>query len=343
MISDLDSDGSFNGIPVFLYRELKEATNNFDASRELGDGGFGIVYYGKLRDGREVAVKRLYEKNYKQVKQFMNEVKILTRLCHPNLVTLYGCTSQHSRDLLLVYEYISNGTVADHLHGDRSVSVALTWAIRLKIAIETASALSYLHNSEIVHRDVKTNNILLTDNFSVKVADFGLSRLFPVQVTHVSTAPQGTPGYLDPEYHKCYQVTDKSDVYSFVVVLVELISSLPAVDITRQDDEINLSDYAMNRIKRGVLHELVDQTLGYNSDFKVQRMITLVAEVAFQCLQQEKDVRPSMTEVLETLVRIEGLDYEALEAEETGKKRNWVSNDDGIDQTSPSPSSVVCN
>ncbi|KAK9677292.1 hypothetical protein RND81_11G134100 [Saponaria officinalis] len=343
MISDLETDGSFNGIPVFPYSELKEATNNFDASRELGDGGFGIVYYGKLRDGREVAVKRLYEKNYKQVKQFMNEVEILTRLCHPNLVTLYGCTSQSSRDLLLVYEYISNGTVADHLHGDRSVSVALTWAIRMKIAIETASALSYLHNSEIVHRDVKTNNILLTDNFFVKVADFGLSRLFPVHVTHVSTAPQGTPGYLDPEYHKCYQVTDKSDVYSFGVVLVELISSLPAVDITRQDDEINLSDYAMNRIQRGVFHELVDQTLRYNSDFKVQRMITLVAEVAFQCLQQEKDVRPSMTEVLETLVRIEGLDYEALEAEEMGKKRNWVSNDDGIDQTSPSPSSVVCN
>ncbi|KAK9677600.1 hypothetical protein RND81_11G154700 [Saponaria officinalis] len=342
-ISDLETGGSFNGIPVFPYSELKEATSNFDASQELGDGGFGIVYYGKLRDGREVAVKRFYEKNYKQVEQFMNEIEILTRLRHPNLVTLYGCTSRHSRDLLLVYEYISNGTVADHLHGDRSVSVALTCAIRMKIAIETASALSYLHNSEIVHRDVKTNNILLTDNFSVKVADFGLSRLFPVDVTHVSTAPQGTPGYLDPEYHKCYQVTDKSDVYSFGVVLVELISSLPAVDITRQDDEINLSDYAMNRIQRGVLHELVDQTVGYNSDFKVQRMVTLVAEVVFQCLQQEKDVRPSMTEVLEALVRIEGLDYEALEAEEMGKKRNWVSNDDGIDQTSPSPSSVIDN
>ncbi|KAL9244722.1 hypothetical protein vseg_018465 [Gypsophila vaccaria] len=341
----LDLEGSsYNGIPVFPYSELKEATNDFDASRELGDGGFGIVYYGKLKDGREVAVKRLYERNYKQVGQFMNEVEILTRLHHPNLVTLYGCTSRHSRELLLVYEYISNGTVADHLHGDRSVSLALTWAIRMKIAIETASALSYLHNSEIVHRDVKTNNILLTENFSVKVADFGLSRLFPVDVTHVSTAPQGTPGYLDPEYNKCYQVTDKSDVYSFGVVLVELISSLPAVDITRQDDdEINLSDYAMNRLQRGVLHELVDQTLGYNSNFKVQRMVTLVAELAFQCLQQEKEVRPTMTEVHEALVRIEGVDYEALEAEEMGRKQTWVSNDDEIDKTSPSPSSVIDN
>ncbi|KAK9666498.1 hypothetical protein RND81_14G188800 [Saponaria officinalis] len=254
--SDLENGTSFHGIPVFPYSELHEATNNFDEAQELGDGGFGIVYYGKLRDGREVAVKRLYEKNYKQVGQFMNEVEILTRLRHPNLVTLYGCTSRNSRELLLVYEYVSNGTVADHLHGDRSGSSGgLTWEIRMKIAVETANALLYLHTSEIVHRDVKTTNILLDSNFNVKVADFGLSRLFPIDMTHISTAPQGTPGYLDPAYHKCYQVTNKSDVYSFGVVLIELISSLPAVDIRREEDEINLSDYALHRIQRGVLHD----------------------------------------------------------------------------------------
>ncbi|KAL9231984.1 hypothetical protein vseg_007137 [Gypsophila vaccaria] len=339
--SDLEIGNSFHGIPIFPYSQLHEATNNFDEAQELGDGGFGIVYYGKLRDGREVAVKRLYEKNYKQVGQFMNEVEILTRLRHPNLVTLYGCTSRNSRELLLVYEYVANGTVAEHLHGDRSESGALTWPMRMKIAVETANALLYLHTSDIVHRDVKTTNILLDSSFSVKVADFGLSRLFPIDMTHISTAPQGTPGYLDPEYHKCYQVTNKSDVYSFGVVLVELISSLPAVDIRRHGDEINLSDYAMKRIQRGALHELVDQKLGYNSDFKVKRMITLVAELAFQCLQQEKEFRPCMVEVLEGLTRIDGLDYDALEAEDREEKRVSLTMDGDIEQPPTSPSSVI--
>ncbi|KAJ8446554.1 hypothetical protein Cgig2_019707 [Carnegiea gigantea] len=308
-----------NGIPVFSYAELQEATNNFDEARELGDGGFGVVYHGNLRDGREVAVKRLFERNYRGVEQFRNEVEILTTLKHPNLVTLYGCTSRHSRELLLVYEYIPNGTVADHLYGDRSESGTLTWSIRMKIAIQTAGALSYLHATDIIHRDVKTNNILLDHNFSVKVADFGLSRLFPFDATHISTAPQGTPGYLDPQYHKCYQVTSKSDVYSLGVVLIELISSLPAVDISRHEDEINLSTYAMNKIQHGKLCELVDQRLGFASDFKVRRMITLVAELAFQCLQQEKEIRPSMEEVFEVLKRIESVDYEALEEEEMSR------------------------
>ncbi|KAJ6718805.1 LEAF RUST 10 DISEASE-RESISTANCE LOCUS RECEPTOR-LIKE PROTEIN KINASE-LIKE 1.4 [Salix purpurea] len=256
--ADLEGDGVYLSIPIFSYTELGQATNNFDSEKELGDGGFGTVYYGKLKDGREVAVKRLYEHNYKRVKQFMNEVEILTRLHHKNLVCLYGCTSRRSRELLLVYEYIPNGTVADHLHGDLAKSSPLTWPIRMSIAIETASALAYLHASDIIHRDVKTNNILLDNNFSVKVADFGLSRLFPSDVTHVSTVPQGTPGYVDPEYHQSYQLTDKSDVYSFGVVLIELISSMPAVDITRHRHEINLSNLAIIKIQKCAFDELID-------------------------------------------------------------------------------------
>ncbi|KAK9064566.1 hypothetical protein SSX86_015948 [Deinandra increscens subsp. villosa] len=164
------------GVSVFSYKELEDATQNFDPSHELGDGGFGAVYYGKLHDGREVAVKKLHEHNYNKVQQFINEVEILTKLRHPNLVVLYGFTSRRSSDLLLVYEYVSNGTVADHLHGELANPNLLTWPIRMNIAIETASALVYLHASEIIHRDVKTNNILLDHNLCVKVADFGLSR-----------------------------------------------------------------------------------------------------------------------------------------------------------------------
>ncbi|XP_073306580.1 LEAF RUST 10 DISEASE-RESISTANCEUS RECEPTOR-LIKE PROTEIN KINASE-like 1.1 isoform X2 [Primulina huaijiensis] len=326
--SDIEGGSLYLGIPVFSYTELVEATNNFDSSRELGDGGFGTVYYGKLRDGREVAIKRLYEHNYRRVEQFMNEIKILTCLKHPNLVTLYGCTSRRSRELLLVYEYIENGTVADHLHGERADESPLTWSIRLNIAIETATALTYLHKSDIIHRDVKTNNILLTGNFRVKVADFGLSKLFPIDATHISTAPQGTPGYVDPEYHQCYQLTGKSDVYSFGVVLVELISSMPAVDINRHRREINLANLALNKIQSCAFDELIDSSLGYGTDAEVTRMTTSVAELAFRCLQPEKEMRPSMDEVLDYLKDIQRGDEEnrngkMLHSPETDEVMLW--------------------
>ncbi|KAL8132623.1 hypothetical protein AgCh_008199 [Apium graveolens] len=297
--------GTYMGVPTFSYNELEKATNDFHSNNELGDGGFGAVYKGKLQDGREVAVKRLYENSIKRVEQFMNEIKILTQLRHPNLVVLYGSTSQQCRKLLLVYEYIPNGTIADHLYGEDAERGNLTWKTRMSIAVETASALSYLHVSEVIHRDVKTTNILLDNNFHVKVADFGLSRLFPLNATHVSTAPQGTPGYVDPEYHQCYQLTSKSDVYSFGVVLIELISSKPAVDITRHRHEINLANLAINKIQSDKLDELVDPTLGFESDDEVRKMITEVAELAFRCLQSERELRPSMQEVHKSLKEIQ--------------------------------------
>ncbi|RWV97141.1 hypothetical protein GW17_00040088, partial [Ensete ventricosum] len=266
---------------VFSYAELEEATDKFDASNKLGDGGFCTVYKGKLQDGRTVAVKRLYENNYRRVEQFMNEIQILSRLRHQRLVILYGCASRQSRDLLLVYEFVSNGTLAHHLHGSRASQYILTWPMRLRIAIETADALAYLHavNPPVIHRDVKTTNILLDSSFQVKVADFGLSRLVPRDATHISTAPQGTLGYLDPEYHQCFQLTDKSDVYSFGVVLFELISSKPAIDMTRNRSEVT------------------------------RKMITMVAEVAFRCLQSDADMRPPIKEVLEVLQAIESEGY----------------------------------
>lgn len=261
-----------------------------------------MIISGKVHDGREVAVKRLYEHNYRRLEQFMNEIEILTRLHHKNLVSLYGCTSRRSRELLLVYEFVPNGTVADHLYGENPRNQGfLTWPMRMSIAIETASALAYLHASDIIHRDVKTTNILLDGTFGVKVADFGLSRLLPSDVTHVSTAPQGTPGYVDPEYHRCYHLTDKSDVYSFGVVLVELVSSKPAVDITRCKSEINLSSLAINKIQNHATHELIDQSLGYETDQGVRKMTTMVAELAFQCLQQDSTMRPTMEQVVEEL------------------------------------------
>ncbi|KAI6677087.1 hypothetical protein NL676_037883 [Syzygium grande] len=334
--ADLEVGNVYFEVPIFTNGELEEATNYFDSARELGDGGFGTVYFGKLRDGREVAVKRLYERNYRRVKQFMTEVQILTRLRHRNLVSLYGCTSQHSHELLLVYEYIPNGTVADHLHGKRANQDPLLWPTRISIAIETATALAYLHASDTIHRDVKTNNILLDNNFRVKVADFGLSRLFPNDVSHVSTAPQGTPGYVDPEYHQCYQLTEKSDVYSFGVVLVELISSMPAVDISRDRHEINLANLATSKIRNRAFHELVDPNLGFESDPEINRMIMAVAELAFRCLQQDKDMRPSMGTVLEELKAISSGTHEP-------DKSKDVSDDNSTGQGKNPPPSPECD
>ncbi|OIW17555.1 hypothetical protein TanjilG_08833 [Lupinus angustifolius] len=303
------------GVQVFTIDELEEATDSFHPSREIGEGGFGTVYKGELKDGRVVAVKRHYESNFKRVQQFMNEVEILAKLRHKNLVTLYGCTSRHSRELLLVYEFISNGTVADHLHGNSANSNFVSWPVRLNIAIETAEALAYLHASDVIHRDVKSNNILLDDKFRVKVADFGLSRLFPNDATHVSTAPQGTPGYVDPEYYQCYQLNDKSDVYSFGVLLIELISSLQAVDVSRHRNDVNLANMALNKIQNQEVRDLVDPHLGYDKDYAIRKMTTGVAELAFRCLQQQRDMRPSMDEVLEVLRGIKSDEPGAMEAE----------------------------
>ncbi|XP_020873158.1 LEAF RUST 10 DISEASE-RESISTANCE LOCUS RECEPTOR-LIKE PROTEIN KINASE-like 1.3 isoform X2 [Arabidopsis lyrata subsp. lyrata] len=302
-MSNLAHGSVYFGVQVFSYEELEEATENF--SKELGDGGFGTVYYGVLKDGRAVAVKRLFERSLKRVEQFKNEIEILKSLKHPNLVILYGCTTRHSRELLLVYEYISNGTLAEHLHGNQAQSRPICWPARLQIAIETASALSYLHTSGIIHRDVKTTNILLDSNYQVKVADFGLSRLFPTDQTHISTAPQGTPGYVDPEYYQCYRLNEKSDVYSFGVVLSELISSKEAVDITRHRHDINLANMAISKIQNDAVHELADLSLGFARDPSVKKMMSSVAELAFRCLQQEREVRPSMDEIVEILKGIQ--------------------------------------
>ncbi|XP_042022874.1 LEAF RUST 10 DISEASE-RESISTANCE LOCUS RECEPTOR-LIKE PROTEIN KINASE-like 1.2 [Salvia splendens] len=297
--SDIEESRSFYlGAKIFSYRELMVATDSFSSSKEVGDGGYGTVYYGKLSDGREVAVKRLHEHNYRRMEQFMNEIKILTSLRHKNLVSLYGCTSASSKELLLVYEYVANGTVSDHLHGGRS---PLTWPDRMRIALETAGALAFLHKSDIIHRDVKTSNILLDANLSVKLGDFGISRLSSVDATHVSTAPQGTPGYVDPSYQRSYHLSSKSDVYSFGVVLVELVSSRPAVDISRRSDEINLASMAVIQIERGAFVELVDEFLGFGSDGEIARMIMAVAELALRCLHVEKEMRPCMDEVLSVL------------------------------------------
>ncbi|KEH26992.1 tyrosine kinase family protein [Medicago truncatula] len=281
---------------IFHHAELEEATNHFDTF--LGSGGFGRVYYGKLKDGREVAIKRFHEETEKTINQFMKEIEILSHLHHQNLVSLYGCSSRHSNKHMLVYEYISNGTLTQHLHG--SSFSKLSWLTRLNIAIETANALVFLHDSGIIHRDIKGSNILLDESFAVKVADFGLSRFLPDYVTHVSTLPVGTRAYIDPDYYDTGRVSEKSDVYSFGVILFELISSKPA-SLMQGTEHVTLAQFAMSKILNKELQMLVDQSLQISFNKNVVEMITTVTELAFQCVQCPKELRPTMKQVLETL------------------------------------------
>ncbi|KAF7804368.1 wall-associated receptor kinase-like 20 [Senna tora] len=292
---------------MFQLKEVMKATNGFSKDRILGNGGFGEVYRGELQDGTVVAVKKARVGNLKSTQQILNEVAILSQVNHKNLVRLLGCCVE-SQEPFMIYEYISNGTLHDHLHG--RYSNFLDWKTRLKIAFQTAEALAYLHSAAhtpIFHRDVKSTNILLDDEFNAKVSDFGLSRLANPGLSHVSTCAQGTLGYLDPEYYRNYQLTDKSDVYSYGVVLLELLTSQKAIDFTREQDEVNLAIYVSQHASTGTIMEVIDQRLlismGPTCD-KVNTSIELFSELAFSCLREKKNERPSMKDVVQHLLSI---------------------------------------
>lgn len=278
----------------------------------LGSGAYGTVYSGKLSNDKWVAIKRLRQRysDTTNLSHLINEIKLLSSASHPNLVKLLGCSIESEH--ILIYEFMPNGTLSQHLQGEKGG--ALAWPVRLNIALETSKALCYLHNAmnpPVYHRDVKSSNILLDYNYRSKVSDFGLSRLGMSEQSHVSTAPQGTPGYVDPQYHQDFHLSDKSDVYSFGVVLVEIITALRAVDFSRPPSEINLASMAVDRIGRGCLNEIIDPYILTSSDC-VLSSVNKVGELAFRCLAFERDLRPSMMEVaveLEKITMSKGIKY----------------------------------
>ncbi|OMO83358.1 hypothetical protein COLO4_22574 [Corchorus olitorius] len=312
--------GSFETARIYTAEELKKATNNYHESRVLGQGGYGTVYKGIFPDNKVVAIKKSKICDQSQIEQFINEVLVLSQINHRNVVKLLGCCLE-TEVPLLVYEFITNGTLSDHLH-DKLPTSSLPWEMRLRVAADTAGALAYLHSATsmpIIHRDVKTTNILLDNNYTAKVADFGASRLVPLDHTQLTTLVQGTLGYLDPEYFHSSQLTDKSDVYSFGVVLAELITGKQALAFDRPEKERNLAMYFVSSMKENRLLEMLDVHIVNEGTVN---QINQVAELAKKCLRVRSEERPAMKEVA---MELEGL--------KVVEKHPWIKADSGSEET----------
>ncbi|KAG7538577.1 Protein kinase-like domain superfamily, partial [Arabidopsis suecica] len=262
----------------FTYSEVTDMTKNFQ--RVVGEGGFGIVYHGTLNGNAQVAVKVLSQSSTQGYKQFKAEVDLLMRVHHTNLVSLVGYCGEGDH-LALIYEFVPNGNLRQHLSGTRGRS-NINWGIRLRIAVEAALGLEYLHSGCIppmIHRDVKTTNILLDEHYKAKLADFGLSRSFPVGgESHVSTVIAGTPGYLDPEYYRTSRLTEKSDVYSFGIVLLEMITNEPVIDQARA--KTHITQWVGFELNSGDISSIMDPNLHGDYD---SRSAWRALELAMSC------------------------------------------------------------
>lgn len=282
----------------YSYEVLEKATNYFHDSNKLGQGGSGSVYKGVLPDGKTVAIKRLFFNTRQWVDHFFNEVNLISGICHKNLVGLLGC-SITGPESLLVYEYVSNQSLFDNLFGGKKNAPQLSWELRYKIVLGTAEGLAYLHeesNLRIIHRDIKLSNVLLDEDYAPKIADFGLARLFPEDKTHISTAIAGTLGYMAPEYIVRGKLSEKADIYSFGVLVIEFICG-------RKNNSFTQTSYSVlqmvwNLYGTGKLSDAVDP--GLEGNFNSEEASRLL-QIGLVCVQASAELRPSMSSVVKML------------------------------------------
>ncbi|KAK7312065.1 hypothetical protein VNO77_35611 [Canavalia gladiata] len=316
-LSHVISTGNGSPLEEFSLETLLQATNNFSEDNKIGLGSFGSVYHATLEDGKEVAIKRAEMSSTSPLygvlggqedkdNAFVNELESLSRLHHKNLVRLLGFY-EDNKERILVYEYMNNGSLSDHLHKLQS-SALMSWPIRIKVALDAARGIEYLHQyatPPIIHRDIKSANILLDPKWTAKVSDFGLSLMGPDpedEEAHLSLLAAGTVGYMDPEYYRLHHLTPKSDVYSFGVVLLELLSGHKAIHKNENGIPRNVVDFVVPFIAQDEIHRVLDPRVPPPTPFEIEA-VAYVGYLAADCVRLEGRDRPTMTQVVNNLER----------------------------------------
>nr|APR64423.1 hypothetical protein [Populus tomentosa] len=284
----------------FTLRDLQVATNRFSKDNIIGDGGYGVVYQGHMINGTPVAVKKLLNNPGQADKDFRVEVEAIGHVRHKNLVRLLGYCMEGTQRML-VYEYVNNGNLEQWLRGGMRQHGYLTWEARMKILLGTAKALAYLHEAiepKVVHRDIKSSNILIDDNFDAKISDFGLAKLLGAGKSHITTRVMGTFGYVAPEYANSGLLNEKSDVYSFGVVLLEAITGRDPVDYDRPENEVNLVEWLKMMVAGRRSEEVVDPMIENRPATSALKRALLTA---LRCVDPDSEKRPKMSQVVRML------------------------------------------
>ncbi|XP_042512648.1 cold-responsive protein kinase 1-like isoform X2 [Macadamia integrifolia] len=299
-VEAVEEFSGIQNVKHYTYRELKNATEDFSPENKIGEGGFGCVYKGRLRDGKVVAIKVLSAESRQGVREFLTEIKVISDIEHENLVKLHGCCAEGNHRIL-VYGYLENNSLARTLLGGGHSSIQFDWRTRYKICIGVARGLAFLHEEvrpHIVHRDIKASNILLDRDLNPKISDFGLAKLIPSHMTHVSTRVAGTIGYLAPEYAIRGQLTRKADIYSFGVLLLEIVSGRCNTNSRLPVEEQYLLERTWGLHEQGELVALVDTAM--DGIFDVEEAVRTL-KIGLLCTQDAPKLRPSMSTVVKML------------------------------------------
>ncbi|KAK1361374.1 serine/threonine-protein kinase-like protein CCR4 [Heracleum sosnowskyi] len=322
-LSQMFSMENGGNLEDFSFSVLVRATNDFSNEHKIGSGSFGSVYRATLQDGREVAIKRaqltmcpsfngapgggnatITKRQDENEYAFVNELECLSRLNHKNLVRLLGFC-EDCNEYALIYEYMDNGSLHDHLHNPQSTDT-MSWPTRIQVALDAARGIEYLHvyaDPPIIHRDIKSSNILLNATWTAKVSDFGLSLMGPQEnMSHLSLHAAGTVGYIDPEYFRLQQLTTKSDVYSFGVLLLELLSGYKAIHLNEERMPRNVVDYVVPYIVQDNIHRILDPRLPPPTPLEIEA-IAYIGYLATDCVMLPGQDRPTMSEIVNSLER----------------------------------------